>query len=157
MVLLGNDEEVERERCLAILRMHALEAVGEIESINNELALLSNRDGVPTDQPIKAKGIKSTSTRITKPFTIIPDRQQMARQVFRAGHCLPTMTIDEYLTIERERGGILPSSNTQINNANLGIDEDRDEFVDIKTYKDRSFDIFKDDNIRGSGNTYNIS
>lgn len=48
-----------------------------------------------------------------QPFTILPsgaggdDRTRLRGQVFQPDHRLPTMTIDEYLEIERQRGNIL--------------------------------------------------
>lgn len=47
-----------------------------------------------------------------RPFTILPssaggDRARFREQVFQADHRLPTMSIDEYLEIERQRGNIL--------------------------------------------------
>lgn len=45
-----------------------------------------------------------------RPFTILPpgaDRAQLQAQVFQPGHRLPTMTVDEYLEIERQRGNII--------------------------------------------------
>lgn len=46
-----------------------------------------------------------------RPFTILPsdaaDRARLQAQVFGPGHRLPTMSIDEYLQIERERGNII--------------------------------------------------
>src|SRR3569833_2162300 len=40
-----------------------------------------------------------------QPFTIVGNRAEMAKAVFRPGHNLPTMSIDEYLEEERRRGG----------------------------------------------------
>jgi immunoglobulin-binding protein 1 len=48
-----------------------------------------------------------------QPFTILPsgaggdDRTRLREQVFQPDHRLPTMSIDEYLEIERQRGNIL--------------------------------------------------
>lgn len=46
-----------------------------------------------------------------QPFTILPggtlDRSRLKAQVFGPDHRLPTMTVDEYLEIERQRGNIL--------------------------------------------------
>ena len=45
-----------------------------------------------------------------QPFTILPsggDRVGLQEQVFQPDHRLPTMSIDEYLEIERQRGNIL--------------------------------------------------
>jgi hypothetical protein len=43
-----------------------------------------------------------------RPFVISNrGREEIQKQVFRPGHNLPTMTIDEYLELERQRGNIL--------------------------------------------------
>ena len=42
-----------------------------------------------------------------RPFTIFENREQVRKGVFRPGHNLPTMTIDEYLEEERRRGNII--------------------------------------------------
>lgn len=42
-----------------------------------------------------------------KTFTLVNDRQAMQKKVFGPGHSLPTMSIDEYLERERERGNII--------------------------------------------------
>jgi hypothetical protein len=39
-----------------------------------------------------------------RPFVITSKRQELRDQVFRPGWALPTMTIDEYLQQEEERG-----------------------------------------------------
>ncbi|CAK7232711.1 Type 2A phosphatase-associated protein 42 [Sporothrix bragantina] len=89
-----------------------------------------------------------------QPFTILGSRAEMARNVFRPGHNLPTMSIDEYLEEERKRGGIIegggPSS---------GIppvpDEDNYEKADAETMKQRAWDEFVEANPKGAGNTLN--
>lgn len=89
-----------------------------------------------------------------QPFTILGNRADMAKNVFRPGHNLPTMSIDEYLEEERKRGGIIegggPSS---------GIppvpDEDNYEKGDAETMKQRAWDEFTEANPRGAGNTLN--
>lgn len=46
-----------------------------------------------------------------RPFTILPaggsDRARLQAQVFGPDHRLPTMSIEEYLEIENERGNII--------------------------------------------------
>lgn len=46
-----------------------------------------------------------------RPFTILPagagERARMQGEVFRPGHRLPTMGIDEYLEEESRRGNII--------------------------------------------------
>ncbi|CAK7267879.1 Type 2A phosphatase-associated protein 42 [Sporothrix epigloea] len=92
--------------------------------------------------------------RPKQPFTILGSRAEMTRNVFRPGHNLPTMSIDEYLEEERKRGGIIegggPSS---------GIapepDEDNYEKADAETMKQRAWDEFVEANPKGAGNTLN--
>lgn len=53
----------------------------------------------------------SLRTQPLRPFTILPagttDRQRLQAQVFQPDHRLPTMSIDEYLAIEQERGNVI--------------------------------------------------
>ena len=46
-----------------------------------------------------------------RPFTILPagasDRARLQAQVFQSDHRLPTMSIDEYLEIEQQRGNVI--------------------------------------------------
>lgn len=70
------------------------------------------------DAPARAAGRRSggplldSTGKPLQPFTILPsgasgDRARLQEQVFQADHRLPTMSIDEYLEIERQRGNIL--------------------------------------------------
>ncbi|KAJ1499193.1 hypothetical protein HMI54_012008, partial [Coelomomyces lativittatus] len=45
--------------------------------------------------------------KVLRSFSIVSQRSQLQHQVFQPGHRLPTMTIDEYLEAEKNRGGIL--------------------------------------------------
>jgi immunoglobulin-binding protein 1 len=94
-----------------------------------------------------------------QPFTLLPSgsgsgpsRADLARGVFRPGHNLPTMSIDEYLDEERRRGNIIEGGGEQ---PRPQLDEDDMDAVDRETYKARDWDDFTDDNPRGSGNTLN--
>jgi len=105
-----------------------------------------------------------------QPFTILPasvsDRTRMHAQVFGPGHHLPTMTIDEYLEIERQRGGILSTGGPQseakhTSSEQLTIDSEMDGAVlgELKTeeqrHKDEQWAQYKDAHPRGAGNTMN--
>ncbi|KAH9981740.1 TAP42-like protein [Russula compacta] len=106
-----------------------------------------------------------------QPFTILPsgtgsDRARLREQVFQPDHRLPTMTIDEYLEIERQRGNILtgggpqsavnPTSSEQLS---MDAEEDGTGFGDAKSEekrrKDEEWARFTDVNPRGAGNTMN--
>lgn len=60
--------------------------------------IFNNKQGGP---------ILSVDGKPLRPFTILGSREEMRKGVFRAGHNLPTMTIDEYLEEERRRGNII--------------------------------------------------
>jgi len=90
----------------------------------------------------------------------------LREQVFQADHRLPTMSIDEYLEIERQRGNILtgggPQSASQpTSSEQLAMDAEQDgtAFGDAKSEekreKDEEWARFTDDNPRGAGNTMN--
>ncbi|KAJ7172131.1 TAP42-like protein [Mycena filopes] len=105
-----------------------------------------------------------------RPFTILPsgssDRARLAAQVFGPGHRLPTMSIDEYLQIEQERGNILTgggpgSENALTTSEQLAVDSEMDgsrdgaEKEEMKRLKDENWAQFTDENPRGAGNTMN--
>lgn len=89
-----------------------------------------------------------------QPFTILPNRQELGKQVFRPGHNLPTMSIDEYLEEERRRGGIIEGGG-EASWHRPEPDEDDYEKADAETMKAREWDEYKEANARGSGNTLN--
>ncbi|EXJ63506.1 uncharacterized protein A1O5_11555 [Cladophialophora psammophila CBS 110553] len=96
----------------------------------------------------------SPSGKPLQPFTLTDKRTQLRQGVFRAGHNLPTMSIDEYLEEERRRGGIIDGGG----NANAPQpepDEDNMEQVDAATMKAREWDEFVEANPKGAGNTLN--
>lgn len=96
----------------------------------------------------------SKEGRPLQPFTLLGanSRSEMTRGVFRPGHNLPTMSIDEYLEEERRRGNIIEGGEQP----RPVVDEDDFEAADRETYKAREWDEFKDNNPRGSGNTMNM-
>lgn len=88
-----------------------------------------------------------------QPFTLLDRRTQLQQGVFRSGHNLPTMTIDEYLEEEKRRGNILQGG--EQSGMKEEVDEDDMERADEETMKARAWDEFKEANPRGSGNTLN--
>ncbi|KAG5638983.1 hypothetical protein H0H81_008203 [Sphagnurus paluster] len=107
-----------------------------------------------------------------RPFTILPgssnaaDRARFQAQVFGPGHSLPTMSIEEYLQIERERGKIVtgggpaseakPTSSEQLTlEAEMDGTSDGAEKEETKRQKDENWARFTDENPKGAGNTMN--
>ncbi|KAK0641610.1 TAP42-like protein [Cercophora newfieldiana] len=112
------------------------------------------------DQPLRRLQSLMGGPLLTKqgkplqPFTLLGNRQELAKGVFRPGHNLPTMTIDEYLEEERRRGGIIEGGG-EASGRQPEPDEDNYEKADAETMKAREWDEFKEANHRGSGNTLN--
>lgn len=89
--------------------------------------------------------ILSAGGKPLRPFTLLDSRQTLKDGVFRSGHNLPTMTIDEYLEEERARGGIIEGGGEA-----SGIipepDEDNIKKADEEIVKAREWDEFVEAN-----------
>ncbi|CAI7604929.1 hypothetical protein N7533_003136 [Penicillium manginii] len=88
-----------------------------------------------------------------QPFTLLDRRQQLQQGVFRSGHNLPTMTIDEYLDEEKRRGNVVQGG--EQSGIIAEIDQDDHDAVDKETMKARNWDEYVEANPKGSGNTLN--
>ncbi|KAL5341580.1 TAP42-like protein [Aspergillus crustosus] len=99
----------------------------------------------------KFKPLLSKEGKPLQPFTLLDRRTQLRDGVFRSGHNLPTMTIDEYLEEEEKRGGIIKGGEPDP----VEIDEDDLDKADEETMKARAWDEYTEANPRGSGNTLN--
>jgi len=102
----------------------------------------------------KAGPILSKDGKPLQPFVLLDQRQRIQQGVFRPGHSLPTMTIDEYLEEEKRRGGIVEGGGEQ-SGLRPEVDEDDVGKADEETMKAREWDEFKEANPKGSGNTLN--
>jgi len=108
-------------------------------------------------QPIHAGAagpLLSQQGKPLRPFTLTANRQEMTKGVFRSGHNLPTMSIDEYLDEERRRGNIIEGGG-EASGRIPEPDEDNYEKADAETMKARDWDEFVENNPKGSGNTLN--
>src|SRR5690606_21764862 len=94
--------------------------------------------------------LMDTQGRPLRPFVITNKRQELMKGVFRPGHNLPTMTIDEYLEQEGRRGNILSGGTEPPKKKE--IDDNDEAAIDAETIKARNWDDFKDENPKGWGN-----
>ena len=150
------EEEGKRSWWTGWLKLKSLKALDLLTNISSEIDILSahrlSSALIPSSTAIR----NETKAKVTQPFVLtsgIADRKALASQVFRPGHRLPTMSIDEYLALEMRRGNIKShaASTTPIR----GIDES-DEMEDEKRLLQlRKQDEFRDEHRRGSGNTFN--
>ncbi|OCT45259.1 hypothetical protein CLCR_05990 [Cladophialophora carrionii] len=113
-------------------------------------------DGPTTMAGLGKRGgpLLSPSGKPLQPFTLTDKRTQLRQGVFRPGHSLPTMSIDEYLDEERRRGGIIDGGGNA-DAAQPEPDEDNMDAVDAATMKAREWDEFVEANPKGAGNTLN--
>ncbi|KAF9352169.1 hypothetical protein BGX26_009978 [Mortierella sp. AD094] len=88
--------------------------------------------------------------RPLRPFVITNKRTEMMAGVFRPGHSLPTMSIEEYLHQEMERGNFLSGGTEEPKKKEA--DDNDEEAINAETIKARNWDDFKDDNPKGWGN-----
>ncbi|KAK2466766.1 hypothetical protein APHAL10511_001024 [Amanita phalloides] len=111
-----------------------------------------------------------SSGKPLRPFTIISseasNRARLQAQVFGPSHRLPTMTIDEYLEIERQRGNIIsggghasqeaPTSTEKLALAAEmdGTRESEGKAEELRQ-KEENWAQFTEANPRGAGNTMN--
>lgn len=158
----STDEEVVREHRLDELRLRAIQAMDEVDLITTELEILrfkqhsGDPNYAPPAKPASAPPVIPGLRKVMQSFTLVKGRDTTRREVFRPGHNLPTMTVDEYLELERQRGGIIDGGGPQSGQvADEQAKEDSREYDEVEIYKKRQFDAFKDEHRRGSGNTYN--
>ncbi|TEB26606.1 serine/threonine protein phosphatase PP2A-associated protein [Coprinellus micaceus] len=124
----------------------------------------------PSGGPDGKGPLLDSSGRVLRPFTILPsdagERQRLQSEVFGPSHNLPTMTIDDYLQVEKDSGRIItgggPGSENQLTTSEqLQLDSEMDGTVDTeekeeqKRQKDEKWARFADANPRGAGNTMN--
>ncbi|OAQ63178.1 TOR signaling pathway regulator (TapA) [Pochonia chlamydosporia 170] len=168
---LDRDEELVREVYLADVAWRIHLTFQGLEGLNREMEMLAmapepeivagDSEEDPTlrlDEPFRRNvnrggPLLSAKGRPLQPFTLVGSRADLARGVFRPGHNLPTMSIDEYLAEEKRRGNILEGGTDP---PKMEVDEDDMDAVDRETYKAREWDDFKDENRRGAGNTLNM-
>lgn len=111
-----------------------------------------------------SKGMVNKEGKVMKPFVLRSARETIKEGVFRPGHNLPSMTVDEFIQEEIQAGRVLSggtaadlarqqAEQTQREAAQSTMDEHRQE--EEETFKARVFDEFKDVNPAGYGNRYN--
>jgi hypothetical protein len=132
------------------LKIKGLMACNEYGMVISELELLSSKKAA-SNTVHKMKLPDSNSISISQPFVLVRDK--IKDSVFRPGHNLPTMTMDEFLQLEAQRGNIIGKSEER----NILRDPENDFELDLETEKLRKRDERWDWFTKGYGNTYNRS
>ncbi|GAB5588280.1 Type 2A phosphatase-associated protein 42 [Umbelopsis nana] len=166
-------EDIERDLVMSLVNFHILKSMEHLQSIGQEYVMvlemekmreraalgdatdLRSHTAQPKIDPRNASGPLLSSTGVPlRPFVITSKRQELRDQVFRPGWALPTMTIDEYLQQEEERGNIIKGGGKE-QPEKPEIDDNDHEALDAETMKSRDWDVYKEDNPRGWGNRGN--
>lgn len=139
------DEESNNQFWINWINCCVLMALDRLGLLLREIELLEmgKDDENIRKQPKTTKVSDDKITRIEKPFKLVKDRKQIAANAFKYGHNLPTMTIDEYLDLEKKRGNIIRGGGAA-SAVKKEIDEDDEAAMEIELMKAREFDEFKD-------------
>ncbi|KAI9469094.1 MAG: TAP42-like protein [Benjaminiella poitrasii] len=169
-------DDVEREWIQALIELEIIKALESWHGIEQELMMVKemeimremrersgkdlNNESLEGHQSMprqekwgKDKPILSKEGRPLQPFVIMSKREQLKNQVFGYSHNLPTMTIDDYLEQERQRGNIIEGGGEPPEKE--PIDDNDYEAQDAETMKKREWDEFVEANPRGAGNRMN--
>ncbi|KAJ2443813.1 Type 2A phosphatase-associated protein 42 [Coemansia sp. RSA 2440] len=178
--LMGDEddlEEVEREFALKLILLKVHQVQDDMHMVERELEMARQMadmkrsrdeqqdDRVPssewrldphsynvdlqTGQPTRP--LFNERGQPTRPFVLTNNRQMIKDQVFRPGWALPTMSVDEYLQQEQERGNIISGGGKEPE-PKAEIDDNDYDALDAEVVKQRGWDDFKDNNPRGAGN-----
>lgn len=112
------DDEVMRKYCMLSLESNAQVCVDNIKVNQLELQLLASRIDMPLyNSKVEEVVDKQQKTQFTGPLLdkggkamrpfVITGREAIQNGVFKYGHTLPSMSIDDYLAQEMERGNFL--------------------------------------------------
>ncbi|PGH26985.1 hypothetical protein AJ80_01369 [Polytolypa hystricis UAMH7299] len=181
---LQNDDELARKLYFAEIGLYTHQTFQALDLLSQELSILSlmaaatpsrgpavendarrrreqdksgysERLDTGPGQRVRQGGPLLTKSGVPlQPFVLTNKRTELQKGVFRSGHNLPTMSIDEYLEEEKRRGGIIEGGG-EASGQPPEIDEDDIEKADEETMKAREWDEFTEENPRGSGNTLN--
>ncbi|KAH7107667.1 TAP42-like protein [Auriculariales sp. MPI-PUGE-AT-0066] len=182
-----DDDDATRKVTVLVLRLLWSKAQSKLESMKQELEILASMppSGPSTSAPppnetdttwrldpsITGRSpLLDSNSKPLRPFTILPSgsrtRTEIASDVFRPDHRLPTMTIDEYLAEEQARGNIItgggPASlEKPTTSEQLQMDSEHDgsifgeEQSEAKRQKDENWARYTDTHRKGEGNTMN--
>ena len=148
------DEEFQRQHGLLFLRLLVAKAEDALEQVETELELLLKFDDDEHHSPTTSQHSHKVS-KVTRPFVLTKTRTDIANTVFKPGHNLPTMTIDEYLELEHKHGNITSQSSDRDKHQESHEGEEQEGEMERQKLIQR--DEWFDEHRRGEGNRYNRS
>lgn len=181
----GVDEELLRELTLLKVASGVRQALDDLDAYGKEVEILKfMASRSPPNEPRGAQaeddrdgqrrrgrdlasdparpGLQVTHMTRGEDGSLQVRKEQLKSEVFRPGHRLPTMSIEELAEIEvaaameRSRKAEQPRSGPRrIKQLEEDGEEDNPELVEQAAYKDRAWDQWKEENPKGSGNKAN--
>lgn len=149
------DESTLREILIVQMRLWAIKAMKHLELIGEELEILEHMEKIRSGQIAECAPQKVPNKPLN---TFIIAKTEAQKKVFGLGYpSIPSYTVDEWFDQMNKIGHFSGMKKPvtisgQENEENPDSDEDDSEEARQKKMK---WDEFKDDNPRGSGNTYN--
>jgi immunoglobulin-binding protein 1 len=153
---------------LASIELGVLHTRQNLASIDVELELIAQRPPQPpkaedtgseddrldrTTALPKTGPLLSGKGKVLRPFVLTSKRAEMGKGVFRPDHALPTMSVEDYITEEIRRGGILAGEEEkerEKERVKTGREEEEEE--DREMEKRREWDEYVESHAKGSGN-----
>merc|ERR1712232_28899 len=153
----SDEEEIERELYLAMIKQAVVRTFKEVRMIEQELPMLEHMDALKRGdvEPAKPPPPKANPQ---PPITLFRNHiGELQAQVFRPHWIQPTMSIEEAARIEMEN--MVTGGGPQSEKKDGDSDSEESDPDDNERYrKQREWDAWCDDNPSGSGNTMgNIS
>lgn len=164
----GTSDDVEaelREASLVLLESAVRRALNLVSSLSQERDILrfaqrqrkKGMDPSAVARQARPKGPPPGMRGLPPTFRIVNEREKERDGVFRAGHSLPTYTVEEWGEIEAERmiKEEMEKKEKEIvaKRQKEEEDSDGDDVADRETMEARRWDNWKDDHNKGSGNT----
>ncbi|OMJ20388.1 hypothetical protein AYI69_g6235 [Smittium culicis] len=124
-----------------------------INSSNKEVDWKLDGGEYSSTAPNSSKKLVDKNGKPLQTFVITNSKQQILNSTFRPGHSLPTMTVDQFVDQELARGNFLSGGTEEP--VPEEISDNDYEAIDAETVKKREWDLFVEQNPKGSGNTSN--
>lgn len=164
----------ERQKEILVLQLCVHQAIDVLYETDLELEMieygktLASKPKKDTDDRLETHvkreysgPLMNQTGKVLRPFVITSElnaRQELKDGVFKPGHSLPTMSVEEFIDLEISRGNFLSQKYSELTRDNKPVVEaDEDDYLagEIETMRLRGHDEFTDNNPRGWGNRHN--
>jgi len=156
------DEEHMRDTTMTAINSAVRRGLDDIGNLDTEIKLLEyagkerskGRDPRAISISI-SDAPKSVIDGMPSTFKIVSQKDEIKKNVFKPSHQLPTYTVEEWGEIElaNMQKKEQEKKDAEIFKAKIAAEENSDDEADRETMEKRSWDNWRDENNKGSGNT----